>query len=107
MTDWLVALFRNDGGTHASVFVLIIIVPVLLTAAVKKHAFEIGDVIVVSLSSAGFASGAKILVLVLCLDSDQLGPLSDDKPTLILGGIAALLVTAKETWVGSKKITGL
>jgi hypothetical protein len=107
MIETVVQFFQKNWGTHASVFVLVIVVPIIIIAALRKNAFEIGDIILLALGTAGFASGIRILVLTLGLEDAQLGSLADDKPTLILGGIAAVLATGKEMWGGTRKVTGI
>jgi hypothetical protein len=79
MTEFWLAFFKEDWGTKAAIFVLVVTLPALAGALFRRK-----------------APGAKILILMVSVQSAQLGPLSDDKPTLLIGGLAALVVGTRE-----------
>jgi hypothetical protein len=106
MVEAILPLFKEDFGTTASVFVMIVVIPALIGSAWHKRWPEVGETTLLVFSSAALISGAKILILTLCLTTLQLGPLGDDKPTLLLGGIATLIVAAREAASNWKKVAG-
>ena len=107
MADWGLNLLQNDFGTTASIFVVVLVSSAMIVAAFNRNPVKIDDVTLLVFGSAGTISGFKILVLTLALKSNQLGPLGDDKPTLLLGGIAAILVAAKEGFQNWRKVAGI
>jgi hypothetical protein len=107
MSEWVDTVFREDFGTNASIFVMILVATGLIVAGCKRRAVKIEDIVLLVFGSAGSISGLKILVLTLTLKPAQLGPLGDDKPTLLLGGIAAIAVAAREAFLNWRKVSGI
>jgi len=107
MGEWVTNVFREDFGTNASIFVIIVIATALAVAGCKRRPVKIDDIVYLVFGSGGAISGVKILVLTLTLTTKQLGPLGDDKPTLLLGGIAAVAVAAREAFLNWRKVSGM
>lgn len=107
VSEWANAVFREDFGTNASVFVIIVVLSALLVAGWRRRPVKIDDIVYLVFGSGSSISGVKILVLTLTLTPKQLGPLGDDKPTLLLGGIAAVAVATREAFLNWRKVSGL
>lgn len=107
MPDWANPAFQAEFGTAASMFGLFAFVSALPVCAYKRRWPEIGAVVMMLLSTAGVASGLKIIFFTVSLAGEQLGSLADDKPALLIGGLATLVLSMRESSVNWRKVAGL
>lgn len=106
MIERIIALFKTEFGTIASIVAFLVFMKAMLVCACKRRWPEIGPVVVMLLSAAGVVSGIKIAVLTLFLPVAQLGPLADDKPALLIGGLATFVLSLREATSNWRKTTG-
>ena len=87
--------FRMDFGTRAAIFAVSVFIIPLPFCMYKKQWPDIGSLTVMTRGAAGTSSGIRITVLTVWLPLVQLGPLGDDKPALVLGGLVAFVVSCE------------
>lgn len=84
-------------GTIAAIFAIVVCfaaTPFCIWKAKKWP--DIGDTLVLALAAAGVISGGKITYLTVMMSSQELGLLADDKPALVVGGLATLSLSLRE-----------
>lgn len=107
MPEWATQIFRAEFGTTASGLLVFVFASVMPFCAIQRRWPDLGLLVMMMLSTAGIASGAKIIVLTLSMPLAQLGPLADDKPALMIGGVAILVLSLREAASYWCKLTGV
>lgn len=97
LVDWCLKFFLVNFQTKAASVSLAIFITTIPVCIVQKKWPEIGASACLVLGSAGTLAGLKIMVLTVGLPIAQLGPLGDDRPTLLIGGVSAFLFCMRET----------
>jgi hypothetical protein len=101
----LLASFQRNFGTIAAVLLVLVFISVLPICARRRRWPKLGHLVVMLLSTAGAASGFKVSLLTMCLPAAQLGSLADDKPALMIGGIATLMMSLQGAVTFWRKIS--
>lgn len=89
----LLGVFQRNFGTVAAILLVIVFISVLPVCARRHRWPRLGHLVLMLLSTAGAASGFKVSLLTLCLPGAQLGSLADDKPALMVSGLAMLMMS--------------
>jgi hypothetical protein len=98
---------QKEFGTAATYFAVAIFLSTIPFCLYKKRWLDVGPVVMLLLTSAGVASGFKITMLTMFLPLNQLGALGDDKPALIVGGLATLVLSLREVVNNWRKVTDI
>jgi hypothetical protein len=106
LTEWA-SSFQREFGNAASYCVLLVFLSTVPFCVHKQRWPEIGAIALLLLTSAGALSGFKVILLTLLLPLAQLGSLADDKPALILGGVAMVVLSLREAAANWRKITAI
>jgi hypothetical protein len=92
-------------GTATACFVVLVFLSTIPFCVYRRRWPSVGHVVIMLLGSAGAASGLKITLLTVAASAPVLGALASDRLSLIVGGIATLLVSASEATGAWRKIT--
>jgi hypothetical protein len=103
----LITLLSSQFGTLAAYIAVFVFLSSIVGCIYKKQWPDTGPMVIMLLSTLGTASGAKIAYLMLALPADKLGALADDKGALMIGGLATLTLSLKETCTYWRKVTGI
>lgn len=91
----------------ATIAVIVFLLVGLVCLLHTKTWPEGGETLKTALAAASTCSGLKIVIFTLLLNAEKLGPLADDRPALILGGLATVLFGARETYSGFRAAANL
>lgn len=106
MIEATLSIFGEDFGTTAATATILIFIAVLAAATFKQQKVDIGKLLVALFSGIGTMSGLKIVLLTYLLSAENLGSLADDRPTLMIGGFATLLLSTRQCWIHGRQAAG-
>jgi hypothetical protein len=98
---------KEELGRTVAVICVVIWISTIPFCFYKRSWPDIGATVIMLLSTIGVISGFKIAFFTLYLPLHELGPLTDDKPALIIGGLATFVFSLREATANWRKVANI